>query len=565
MFKKRSMTYRNYLLIAVALLLVAAIVFLNSFHGAVEALERTQYDNAGESMRAFLSSLDAQHEMLREASYAVQANYNYSPIYLNRQKINIYNSLSKFKSEVYRLGIVEKYFLLYCSDLDFVLMSQGTSCTPVVYLRDVLHLENADDLVGILYDVNNFMLIKASPVWYLACFPLNFNPGLDSRAVMVYCIPGDYYKTLYDRYMDNYSTEFRLTYENMDVLTSDNFDTDENDLDAVSEYGYNLSVHLNPNRAEALLRYRKTLNTVYFALIGLLVLLLAFLSARIMNRPILKLLHKFDSDRVGNENELQRLEKIMEDALEQKNFSIGLLRNQITEKLLLGTLSSTDREICRLLSININSPAQVVMIIDGERNEDFAGNINDLQGEGTDIYSRYMDEPQPHYAIAIGCENEETLMETVSYVEILASDRLVRFASGCGFDVLYREILNGSNVQTESIEEKTEYNSAMAAKIVKYIHENIMDPDLSLTQICDEFDLTERYISRLVKEETGEPYKVYVTRCRIELACELLRNGDILVGDVANRVGYRSAGNFIKRFKEITGMTPKLYLENINR
>ena len=53
----------------------------------------------------------------------------------------------------------------------------------------------------------------------------------------------------------------------------------------------------------------------------------------------------------------------------------------------------------------------------------------------------------------------------------------------------------------------------------------------------------------------------YLTTLRMEKAKELLRETNMLIGDITLAVGYEDAHVFRRRFKQYTGMTPGQYRE----
>ena len=95
-----------------------------------------------------------------------------------------------------------------------------------------------------------------------------------------------------------------------------------------------------------------------------------------------------------------------------------------------------------------------------------------------------------------------------------------------------------------------------------YIQENYSDNALSLKQISLKFGFHETYISRLFKTEYGENLSGIIEKLRVEKACELIKNTDIKIGDIAEKVGYTSDLSFRRAFKKVTGMNPGEYREN---
>ncbi|MDF2924601.1 MAG: hypothetical protein K0R57_3515 [Paenibacillaceae bacterium] len=100
---------------------------------------------------------------------------------------------------------------------------------------------------------------------------------------------------------------------------------------------------------------------------------------------------------------------------------------------------------------------------------------------------------------------------------------------------------------------------SQAALVRQYIAEHFRDPDLSLTQISEAFDINLKTLSRIFKEEFGEKFVDYLTRLRIELAKELLETSQDSVQRIAEMVGYLYPMSFIRVFKKTVGTTPGDY------
>jgi AraC-like DNA-binding protein len=111
-----------------------------------------------------------------------------------------------------------------------------------------------------------------------------------------------------------------------------------------------------------------------------------------------------------------------------------------------------------------------------------------------------------------------------------------------------------------SIKEKHERrNSGRASEIIQYINSNFCDYNIGLKSLCDKFDLSLNYLSKIVKEETGETFHEYLSALRIEEAKKYLIEGNINVQDICKKVGYTNVPHFIKIFKNNTGLTPAKY------
>lgn len=88
-----------------------------------------------------------------------------------------------------------------------------------------------------------------------------------------------------------------------------------------------------------------------------------------------------------------------------------------------------------------------------------------------------------------------------------------------------------------------------------YIHEHYAE-DLTLAELSEKVYVSRNHLSIIFKNMTGETFNNYLTKVRIEKARELLLERNMLVYEVAERVGYRNIPYFSTLFKKITGMNP---------
>ncbi|NLC67621.1 MAG: helix-turn-helix domain-containing protein [Clostridiaceae bacterium] len=107
---------------------------------------------------------------------------------------------------------------------------------------------------------------------------------------------------------------------------------------------------------------------------------------------------------------------------------------------------------------------------------------------------------------------------------------------------------------------KNEKKSHLKTKIVEYVKDNFMDPDLCLSKLSEQFMMTESYISTLIKDETGLSFINFLEKLRMEYACKLLLQKNLSINEVAIRAGYNSSYVFRRAFKKYTGVTPSQYV-----
>ena len=94
---------------------------------------------------------------------------------------------------------------------------------------------------------------------------------------------------------------------------------------------------------------------------------------------------------------------------------------------------------------------------------------------------------------------------------------------------------------------------------VEYIENNYNDSGISVGRIADVLGLSEGHLSRLFKTEMETGINTYLTRYRIRQAMRELKDVQVKVYEVAERVGYQDIAYFSNTFKKLVGATPSDY------
>ncbi len=95
--------------------------------------------------------------------------------------------------------------------------------------------------------------------------------------------------------------------------------------------------------------------------------------------------------------------------------------------------------------------------------------------------------------------------------------------------------------------------------VKKVLDENFTIPTFSINQLCYDVGISHAHLLRLFKEEYGITLIKYITKKRIELACDLLRTTDLSVSSVAYSSGFSNEIHFMKTFKKTIGMSALQY------
>lgn len=91
-----------------------------------------------------------------------------------------------------------------------------------------------------------------------------------------------------------------------------------------------------------------------------------------------------------------------------------------------------------------------------------------------------------------------------------------------------------------------------------YIEQHLAEP-LPLSELAGLCALSEYHFARMFQASFGLPPHRYVLARRLARACQLLRSGQLPLGEVALACGFSSASHFSNRFRQALGATPGQY------
>src|SRR5690606_16040649 len=86
-----------------------------------------------------------------------------------------------------------------------------------------------------------------------------------------------------------------------------------------------------------------------------------------------------------------------------------------------------------------------------------------------------------------------------------------------------------------------------------------LSEDISLDELAAEARLSPYHFARMFKQSLGVPPRVYLTRLRVEKACELLERTDLPITEIALEVGYSSNQVLARVFHKHMLLSPSDY------
>ena len=108
---------------------------------------------------------------------------------------------------------------------------------------------------------------------------------------------------------------------------------------------------------------------------------------------------------------------------------------------------------------------------------------------------------------------------------------------------------------TNIVTTSTDQFSHHVQNALQYIRKNY-NKDINLNTASDYIHLSPSHLSRIFKKETGSSFTEYLVSYRIEIARQLLKDGNMDLKEIAEKVGFNSYNYFLRVYKEKTGNTP---------
>lgn len=100
----------------------------------------------------------------------------------------------------------------------------------------------------------------------------------------------------------------------------------------------------------------------------------------------------------------------------------------------------------------------------------------------------------------------------------------------------------------------------LVTRALHYMRENL-HRDITRDETARHAGISSSHFSRLLKERTGRSFTELLRQVRVDLACDLLRETDQSLADIAAQCGFCDQSYFTRVFQEVKGTTPRQYRE----
>lgn len=140
-----------------------------------------------------------------------------------------------------------------------------------------------------------------------------------------------------------------------------------------------------------------------------------------------------------------------------------------------------------------------------------------------------------------------------------------QFQNVRNIDHFYSWMLQAIHETFAYLQKETSNRSTNVIRDIQHYIRNHIGDELSLNAVAEKVSLNPSYLSKIFKDETGINFVDYINKQRIEAAKEMILHTDKIIDEIARDVGFNSSTYFIKKFKEINGVTPRNYkLQNLH-
>ncbi|MDL2309939.1 response regulator [Parabacteroides sp. OttesenSCG-928-B22] len=114
------------------------------------------------------------------------------------------------------------------------------------------------------------------------------------------------------------------------------------------------------------------------------------------------------------------------------------------------------------------------------------------------------------------------------------------------------------------IDTTTEKNNFLS-QYVDFVKANISNQELDISMIYESLGMSRANFYRKVKSATGLSPIDLIRNIRLEVGAQLLRETDMNISEVAQKVGFSSRSYFAKNFKALYGISPSEYQEKYKK
>lgn len=156
------------------------------------------------------------------------------------------------------------------------------------------------------------------------------------------------------------------------------------------------------------------------------------------------------------------------------------------------------------------------------------------------------------YCIEGGMEHELAYSASDMYIQKADKGTTISEVVSLQYDMILYYTTCMNKLRTSKV------YSLPITKCIDYIYSHLHTP-VSRKELIEVSGLSEGYLSRLFKKETGCSISDYIRNRKLDTAKNMLIHSDYSISMISETLCFASQSYFIKTFKAYTGMTPATY------
>lgn len=103
--------------------------------------------------------------------------------------------------------------------------------------------------------------------------------------------------------------------------------------------------------------------------------------------------------------------------------------------------------------------------------------------------------------------------------------------------------------------DKMSMENELISSIKEYLEKSV-ESRISISDVCKKFGYSKSYLSKIFHEQTGLTIANYSSRLKIKYAKQLIRENDLNLSEISDKLAFDNPQYFSRVFRRITGMSP---------
>jgi len=177
------------------------------------------------------------------------------------------------------------------------------------------------------------------------------------------------------------------------------------------------------------------------------------------------------------------------------------------------------------------------------------------------VFDDFLSAPFPT-TIKLTDLEKESVMRTFKQINILPTDNLAYTKSSMRYILsgfFYKYLISRHNNKSQYFKAPDWFN-----ELYQLLSDNRVFTKSS-AEIVALSGKSREHVSRLFKQVTGKNLSQYILEQKLNYACNLLRQSDMKIIDIAFECGFENLSTFYHCFKEYFGLSPKDYRDDNTR